>query len=47
MALLDPEGSFGVVYGDSSDGAVYVHKNDNDKAGFVGFCFWISIKFII
>ncbi|KAI9086589.1 hypothetical protein K1719_031450 [Acacia pycnantha] len=32
-AILDPAGSFGIVYGDSSDGAVYVYKNDNDELG--------------
>lgn len=33
IAVLDQAGSFGIVYGDSSDGAVYVYKNDNDDAG--------------
>ncbi|KAI4352946.1 hypothetical protein L6164_007150 [Bauhinia variegata] len=33
MAVLDQAGSFGIVYGDSSDGAVYLYKNDNDDAG--------------
>ncbi|GMY07352.1 G-type lectin S-receptor-like serine/threonine-protein kinase At5g24080 isoform X1 [Fagus crenata] len=33
VAVLDESGSFGIVYGESSDGAVYVYKNDNDKGG--------------
>ncbi|KAL5053336.1 hypothetical protein RYX36_034018 [Vicia faba] len=33
IAVLDQAGSFGIVYGNSSDGAVYVYKNDNDDAG--------------
>lgn len=33
IAVLDQAGSFGIVYGESSDGAVYVYKNDNDDAG--------------
>ncbi|KAI8564936.1 hypothetical protein RHMOL_Rhmol03G0222100 [Rhododendron molle] len=33
VAILDKAGSFGVVYGASSDGAVYVYKNDADDAG--------------
>ncbi|CAL0320487.1 unnamed protein product [Lupinus luteus] len=33
IAVLDQAGSFGIAYGDSSDGAVYVYKNDNDDAG--------------
>ncbi|KAJ4843378.1 hypothetical protein Tsubulata_032684 [Turnera subulata] len=33
VAVLDEAGSFGIVYGNSSDGAVYVHKNDNDFNG--------------
>lgn len=32
-AILDEAGSFGIVYGDSSDGAVYVYKNGNDDLG--------------
>ncbi|GJW57665.1 G-type lectin S-receptor-like serine/threonine-protein kinase isoform X1 [Tanacetum coccineum] len=31
VAVLDQAGSFGVVYGGDSVGAVYVYKNDNDK----------------
>ncbi|XP_076896883.1 G-type lectin S-receptor-like serine/threonine-protein kinase At5g24080 [Bidens hawaiensis] len=31
VAVLDQAGSFGVVYGGDSTGAVYVYKNDNDK----------------
>nr|XP_043634432.1 G-type lectin S-receptor-like serine/threonine-protein kinase At5g24080 [Erigeron canadensis] len=31
VAVLDQAGSFGVVYGGDSAGAVYVYKNDNDK----------------
>ncbi|KAL9994096.1 putative protein kinase RLK-Pelle-SD-2b family [Helianthus debilis subsp. tardiflorus] len=31
VAVLDQAGSFGVVYGGDSIGAVYVYKNDNDK----------------
>ncbi|KAG2709760.1 hypothetical protein I3760_05G256200 [Carya illinoinensis] len=30
VAVLDEAGSFGIVYGDSSNGAVYVYKNDGD-----------------
>ncbi|MCD9642968.1 hypothetical protein HAX54_030036 [Datura stramonium] len=30
---LDKAGSFGIVYGSSSDGAVYVYKNDGDYGG--------------
>lgn len=33
VAILDEAGSFGIVYGDSSDGAVYVYKNDGDDGG--------------
>lgn len=33
IAVLDGKGSFGIVYGSSSDGAVYVHKNDGDING--------------
>ncbi|CAI0546400.1 unnamed protein product [Linum tenue] len=33
LAVLDAAGSFGIVYGESSAGAVYVHKNDNDYNG--------------
>lgn len=33
VAVLDEAGSFGIVYGQSSDGAVYVHKNDGDYDG--------------
>ncbi|XP_031117291.1 G-type lectin S-receptor-like serine/threonine-protein kinase At5g24080 isoform X1 [Ipomoea triloba] len=33
IAVLDEKGSFGIVYGSSSDGAVYVHKNDGDVNG--------------
>ncbi|CAI8588820.1 unnamed protein product [Vicia faba] len=33
IAVLDQAGSFGIVYGNSSDGAVYVYKNENDDAG--------------
>ncbi|RZC00246.1 G-type lectin S-receptor-like serine/threonine-protein kinase [Glycine soja] len=32
LAILDQAGSFGIVYGDSSDGAVYVYKNDGNDA---------------
>ncbi|CAN6709467.1 unnamed protein product [Malus baccata var. baccata] len=32
-AVLDEAGSFGIVYGESSDGAVYVYKNDGDNGG--------------
>ncbi|KAI3792992.1 hypothetical protein L1987_35604 [Smallanthus sonchifolius] len=31
VAVLDQAGSFGVVYGGDSFGAVYIYKNDNDK----------------
>ncbi|XP_062120290.1 G-type lectin S-receptor-like serine/threonine-protein kinase At5g24080 isoform X2 [Humulus lupulus] len=33
VAVLDEMGSFGIVYGESSDGAVYVYKNDDDYGG--------------
>ncbi|KAM3381896.1 G-type lectin S-receptor-like serine/threonine-protein kinase isoform X1 [Capsicum galapagoense] len=33
VAVLDQAGSFGIVYGSSSDGAVYVYKNDGDYGG--------------
>ncbi|KAL0299619.1 UNVERIFIED_CONTAM: G-type lectin S-receptor-like serine/threonine-protein kinase [Sesamum radiatum] len=33
LAVLDGRGSFGIVYGSSADGAVYVYKNDNDSGG--------------
>ncbi|XP_061342037.1 G-type lectin S-receptor-like serine/threonine-protein kinase At5g24080 [Gastrolobium bilobum] len=33
IAVLDQAGSFGIVYGESSEGAVYVYKNDDDDAG--------------
>ncbi|KAK1575384.1 hypothetical protein Q3G72_004986 [Acer saccharum] len=33
VAVLDEAGSFGIVYGESSNGAVYVYKNDNDYNG--------------
>ncbi|KAM1126870.1 hypothetical protein FF2_041573 [Malus domestica] len=33
VAVLDEAGSFGIVYGESSDGAVYVYKNDGDDGG--------------
>ncbi|CAN1751361.1 G-type lectin S-receptor-like serine/threonine-protein kinase At5g24080 [Linum perenne] len=33
LAVVDQAGSFGIVYGESSSGAVYVHKNDNDYNG--------------
>ncbi|XP_050222008.1 G-type lectin S-receptor-like serine/threonine-protein kinase At5g24080 isoform X2 [Mercurialis annua] len=33
VAVLDEAGSFGIVYGDSSNGAVYVYKNDGDYNG--------------
>ncbi|XP_054782107.1 G-type lectin S-receptor-like serine/threonine-protein kinase At5g24080 isoform X2 [Prosopis cineraria] len=32
-AILDQAGSFGIVYGDSSNGAVYIYKNGNDDLG--------------
>ncbi|XP_010671571.2 G-type lectin S-receptor-like serine/threonine-protein kinase At5g24080 [Beta vulgaris subsp. vulgaris] len=36
VAILDENGSFGVVYGPgSSNGAVYVHKNDRDNTGLL------------
>lgn len=36
VALLDEKGSFGVVYGPgSSNGAVYVYKNDRDTSGLL------------
>ncbi|KAL1552796.1 non-specific serine/threonine protein kinase [Salvia divinorum] len=31
VAVMDDGGSFGIVYGSSADGAVYVYKNDNDS----------------
>ncbi|KAK9672556.1 hypothetical protein RND81_12G108300 [Saponaria officinalis] len=34
VAVLDEKGSFGVVYG-SSNGAVYVYKNDRDDTGLL------------
>ncbi|XP_038708708.1 G-type lectin S-receptor-like serine/threonine-protein kinase At5g24080 isoform X2 [Tripterygium wilfordii] len=33
VAVVDEAGSFGIVYGDSSNGAVYVYKNDGDYNG--------------
>ena len=33
VAVLDDAGSFGIVYGEFSDGAVYVYQNDNDIGG--------------
>ncbi|XP_043718100.1 G-type lectin S-receptor-like serine/threonine-protein kinase At5g24080 [Telopea speciosissima] len=33
VAVLDESGSFGMVYGESSDGVVYVYKNDGDNGG--------------
>lgn len=33
IAVLDEAGSLGIVYGSSSDGAVYVYKNDGDSGG--------------
>ncbi|KAM7499733.1 hypothetical protein LguiA_024147 [Lonicera macranthoides] len=33
VAVLDEAGSFGIVYGSLSDGAVYVYKNDGDNGG--------------
>lgn len=33
VAVLDEAGSFGIMYGSSSDGAVYVYKNDGDDGG--------------
>lgn len=33
VAVMDESGSFGVVYGAYSDGAVYVYKNDGDDRG--------------
>ncbi|XP_073314826.1 G-type lectin S-receptor-like serine/threonine-protein kinase At5g24080 [Primulina huaijiensis] len=30
-AVLDEGGSFGIIYGSSSEGAVYVYKNENDN----------------
>ncbi|XP_030548580.1 G-type lectin S-receptor-like serine/threonine-protein kinase At5g24080 [Rhodamnia argentea] len=33
IVVLDEAGSFGIVYGDSADGAVYVYKNDGDEEG--------------
>lgn len=31
--MVDESGSFGIVYGQTSNGAVYVYKNDNDYNG--------------
>ncbi|XP_047342382.1 G-type lectin S-receptor-like serine/threonine-protein kinase At5g24080 [Impatiens glandulifera] len=37
IAILNDAGSFGIVYGSYSDGAVYVYKNDNDNGSlFMG-----------
>ncbi|KAJ4955405.1 hypothetical protein NE237_012188 [Protea cynaroides] len=36
VAVLDESGSFGMVYGESSDGVVYVYKNDDDYGGLTG-----------
>ncbi|CAK9176942.1 unnamed protein product [Ilex paraguariensis] len=33
VAVMDEAGSFGIVYGSSLDGAVYVYKNDGDNGG--------------
>ncbi|KAK2983613.1 hypothetical protein RJ640_023147 [Escallonia rubra] len=33
VAILDESGSFGIVYGASSNGAVYLYKNDGDNGG--------------
>ncbi|XP_048228804.1 G-type lectin S-receptor-like serine/threonine-protein kinase At5g24080 isoform X2 [Ricinus communis] len=33
LAVLNEAGSFGIVYGESSSGAVYVYKNDGDYNG--------------
>ncbi|XVE58438.1 hypothetical protein DITRI_Ditri04bG0169600 [Diplodiscus trichospermus] len=33
VAVLDEAGSFGIVYGESSNGAIYVYKNDGDYNG--------------
>ncbi|KAL3524350.1 hypothetical protein ACH5RR_017184 [Cinchona calisaya] len=33
VAVLDEAGSFGMMYDSSSDGAVYVYKNDDDTGG--------------
>lgn len=33
VAVLDEAGSFGIVYGESSSGAIYVYKNDGDTSG--------------
>ncbi|KAG5049250.1 hypothetical protein JHK85_010353 [Glycine max] len=33
IGVLEQVGSFRIVYGDSSDGAVYVYKNDGDDPG--------------
>ncbi|KAF8379626.1 hypothetical protein HHK36_029067 [Tetracentron sinense] len=33
IALIDESGSFGIVYGESSDGIVYVYKNNGDDGG--------------
>ncbi|GAB4858350.1 hypothetical protein Ancab_009824 [Ancistrocladus abbreviatus] len=33
VAVLDNAGSFGIVYGDSSSGAVYIYKNNRDDSG--------------
>lgn len=33
VVVLDEAGSFGIVYGDSADGAVYVYQNNGDDEG--------------
>lgn len=33
VAVLDDGGSFGIMYGSSSNGAVYVYKSDSDETG--------------
>ncbi|CAA2975868.1 G-type lectin S-receptor-like serine threonine-kinase At5g24080 isoform X2 [Olea europaea subsp. europaea] len=33
VAVVDEEGSFGIIYGSSLNGAVYMYKNDNDNGG--------------
>ncbi|GKU89203.1 hypothetical protein SLEP1_g3371 [Rubroshorea leprosula] len=33
IAVLDEAGSFGIVYGESANGAAYVYKNDADDTG--------------
>ncbi|XP_030449173.1 G-type lectin S-receptor-like serine/threonine-protein kinase At5g24080 [Syzygium oleosum] len=33
IAVLDEAGSFGIVYGDSADGAVYLYENNGDDGG--------------